>query len=416
MELRILGMVMAGGRGSRLRPLTNLRSKPAVPFAGKYRIIDFVLSNFVNSGIHSIYVLTQFRAQALLQHLRDGWSFGDLQKQRFIIPVPAQMNIGDHWYLGTADAIFQNLNLIERSQPDLVAIFGADHVYTMDLRQMIRFHRERSAATTVSALPIPASESRQFGTIEVDDDWRITGFREKTPDAPEIPHRPGWCLASMGNYLFSTDVLCDVLRKNASDEGTRHDFGHDILPKLIQEQPVYAYDFQSNQVPGESEWNAGYWRDVGTIDAYFEANMEVRSIEPRLNLYNQEWPIRTSAYPEGPVKCTFNEHGKRGVLLDSTAASGSIIAGGEVVDSVLGRRVFVDARAEVAESILLENCRVGAGARLRRVIVDRNAIVPPAAEIGYDRKKDSARYTVTESGVVVVPGPPTVIPLTGVEI
>jgi glucose-1-phosphate adenylyltransferase len=417
MDVRILGMVMAGGRGSRLRPLTNLRSKPAVPFAGKYRIIDFVLSNFVNSGIHSIYVLTQFRAQALLQHLRDGWMFGDLLKQQFIIPVPAQMNIGDHWYLGTADAIYQNLNLIERSQPDLVAVFGADHIYTMDMRQMVRFHADVGAVTTVAALPIQVADAVQFGTIEIDSNWRITGFHEKTPDPPEIPGRPGWALASMGNYLFEWQTLCDVLREDASDESARHDFGNDILPKLVTRQPVYAYDFRTNRVPGESDLNAGYWRDVGTIDAYFEANMDIRSVEPHLNLYNKEWPIRTAAYNEGPVKCTFNQAGRRGVLIDSVACSGSILAGGEVVNSVLGRRVFVDSGAEVRDSILLENSHIGANAKLRKVIVDRNAPIPDGARIGFDPEEDRKRgYYVSEDGVVVVAGPPTLIPLTSVVI
>jgi glucose-1-phosphate adenylyltransferase len=295
-------------------------------------------------------------------------------------------------------------------------VFGADHIYTMDMRQMVRFHLDAAAAATVAALPIPLEDAVEFGTLEVDRDWRITGFYEKTANPPEIPGRPGWALASMGNYLFQTEVLRDVLLENASQEGTRKDFGHDILPKLVKVQRVFAYDFNTNIVPGESELNTGYWRDVGTVDAYFEANMDVRSVEPRLNLYNREWPVRTAAYNEGPVKCTFNQDGRRGVLIDSTACSGTILAGGEVVDSVLARRVFVDSGAQVNESILLENCHIGAGAAIRRAIVDRNAVIAPGAEIGFDLEKDRKRYHVTENGVVVVVGPPTVIPLAMVAI
>jgi glucose-1-phosphate adenylyltransferase len=224
------------------------------------------------------------------------------------------MNIGDRWYLGTADAIFQNLNLIENSQPDLVAVFGADHIYKMDIRQMIRFHTERDASGTVAALPMPSAAASDFGTIEVDENWRIVGFYEKIPKPPEIPGRPGWTLASMGNYLFSTRLLCDALHLDSSDIETKHDFGRDILPKLIRTADIFAYDFLSNRVPGEQERNVGYWRDVGTIDAYYDANMDLRSVEPRLNLYNPEWPIRTAAYNEGPVKCTFNEVLDRGGL------------------------------------------------------------------------------------------------------
>ena len=413
--MKVLGMIMAGGRGRRLRPLTRLRSKPAVPFAGKYRIIDFVLSNFVNSGVYSVYVLTQFRAQALLQHLRDGWNFGGVLKEQFVIPVPAQMNIGDRWYLGTADAIYQNLNLIQRSQPDLVVVFGADHIYKMDLRQMIRFHADVGALGTVAALPVPAAEASEFGTIEVDSDWRITGFYEKTALPPEIPGRPGWALASMGNYIFNTGILCDALEANASDYGTQHDFGTDILPKLVQSGRIFAYDFHSNRISGEVDRSAGYWRDVGTIEAYYEANMDLRAVEPRLNLYNSEWPIRTAAYNEGPVKCTFKEGGRKGQLIDSIACSGSILAGGRVVDSVLGQRVCVEDGAEVTESILMEGSRIGAGARLHRVIVDRNAVIGAGTEIGFNPEQDRERYHVTENGIVVVEGSPTVIPLTNVH-
>jgi glucose-1-phosphate adenylyltransferase len=297
-----------------------------------------------------------------------------------------------------------------------VAVFGADHIYKMDIRQMMRFHHSVNAAGTVAALPVPVAEAASFGTIEVDDQWRITGFYEKTSNPPEIPGRPGWSLASMGNYLFNTDVLSNALRTDASEIGTRHDFGNDILPKLIQAQPVYAYNFHTNRVPGEIARNFGYWRDVGTIEAYYDANMDLRSVEPELNLYNPEWPIRTAAYNEGPIKCTFNDDGMRGSLIDSIACSGCILAGGEVVGSVLGRKVYVDGGAHVSESILMENSRIGAGARLHRVIVDRNGVVPAGEQIGFDPKKDSEKYHVTETGITVVTGHSTRIPIASVEV
>ena len=300
MQAHILAMVLAGGKGSRLYPLTKERSKPAVPFGGKYRIVDFVLSNLINSGIYSIYVLTQFKAQSLLQHLRDGWQFANLLKDQFIIPVPAQMRQGERWYEGTSDAIYQNIHLVELASPDLVAVFGADHIYRMDITQMVAYHDEKGAKGTVAALPIRVAEAARFGTIELDEDWRIIGFHEKTSEPPEIPGRPGWALASMGNYLFDTQVLLDELRRDAAKTDSGHDFGGDMLPEMIGEFPIYAYDFLSNVVPGEAPENRGYWRDVGTIEAYYEATMDLRSEKPPLNLYNHRWPLRTSEYPVAP--------------------------------------------------------------------------------------------------------------------
>ena len=304
MQARILAMVLAGGKGARLEPLTRERSKPAVPFGGKYRIVDFVLSNLINSGIYSIYVLTQFKAQSLLQHLRDGWQFSDILKNQFVISVPAQMRKGEEWYQGTSDAIFQNIHLIELSSPDLVAVFSADHVYRMDITQMTAYHEEKSARGTVAALPIPVEQAERFGTIEIDGDWRILRFHEKVKDPPQIPDRPGWVLASMGNYIFDSEVLVDELKRDAAKSESAHDFGSNMLPEMVVEHPIYAYDFLSNVVPGEAPERRGYWRDVGTIEAYYDANMDLRSPSPSVNLHNDRWPLRTAEYPVGPTKFT----------------------------------------------------------------------------------------------------------------
>ena len=415
-NVSVLGIILAGGKGERLYPLTKDRSKPAVPFGGKYRIIDFVLSNFVNSGIYSIYVLTQFMSQSLLQHLRDGWQFSNLLKNQFILPVPAQMRKGPVWYEGTSDAIFQNLHLLKLANPQYVAVFGADHVYRMDVRQMLAYHHEKRAQGTVAALPIPISEASQFGTMEIDENWRIVAFREKVSNPPQIPGRPGWALASMGNYVFDGEVLIEELRRDDAHPDSSHDFGTNILPSMIHRHPIYAYDFKSNIVPGEAEESRGYWRDVGMLDAYYEANMDLRSIKPTLNLYNRLWPLRTAEYPEGPAKFTFNEDGRRGQALNSILSEGCIIAGGTVLESVLGRRVFVDNGAEIVDSIVLDNCTIGAGAKLKRTIVDKNARIRPGTHIGYNLDEDRKYHHVTDSGIVVVEGHRSPIPLSPVVI
>lgn len=400
----VLGIVLAGGKGTRLYPLTKERAKPAVFFGGKYRIVDFVLSNLVNSGIHSIYIFTQFMSQSLLQHLRDGWQFSALLKNQFIIPVPAQMRQGPRWYQGTSDAIFQNLHLVNLANPEVVAVFGADHIYRMDITQMLAYHAHKRAKGTIAALPIPVSGAQEFGTMEIDKDWRIVGFYEKVADPPEIPGRPGWTLASMGNYLFDKETLVEELKSDAANSASDHDFGKNMLPDMISQYPIYAYDFHRNIVPGEAPENRGYWRDVGTIDAYYEANMDLRSVRPALDLYNDRWPLRTAEYPVGPVKFTFNEDGRRGHAINSIVSEGDILAGGEVIDSVLGRRVFVDNGAHVEASVIGDGCRIGAGANLRRVIVDKNGVVPEGESIGYDLDHDREKYHVTESGIVVVEG------------
>ena len=404
MKLRVLGIVLAGGKGSRLHPLTKERAKPAVPFGGKYRIIDFVLSNLVNSGIYSVYVLTQFKSQSLLQHLSDGWQFANLLKDQFIIPVPAQMRKGEVWYEGTSDAIFQNINLVEQADPHLVAVFGADHIYRMDVSQMIQFHEQKRAAGTVAALAMPCEAARDLGTMEIAPDWRIVNFHEKVADPPQIPGRPGWTLASMGNYIFDTRVLVRELYDDAARPDSDHDFGRNILPGLIHRRAVYAYDFQSNEIPGEPPQSRGYWRDLGTIDAYYEANMDLRSVSPCLNLFNHKWPVRTANYPEPPAKFAFDDDGRRGQALDSIVSEGCIISGGTVRNSVLGRRVYVHAGSLVEESIVMDHCDIGRRAKIRRAIVDKNVRVPPDAEIGYHLERDRLNHFVTDSGIVVVSG------------
>jgi glucose-1-phosphate adenylyltransferase len=384
MQLRVLGLVLAGGKGTRLYPLTKERAKPAVPFGGKYRIIDFVLSNLINSGIYSIYVLTQFRSQSLLQHLSEGWQFGSLLKNQFIIPVPAQMRSADEtWYQGTADAIYQNINLIEQADPHVVAIFGADHIYRMNIATMVEFHEHKSAQVTVAAIPVDKRLASEFGVIECRSDGRILRFHEKNPEAPTIPGDPSRVYASMGNYVFSTRTLLRELQDDAANDASTHDFGRDILPSLVGRSEVYAYNFQSNRIPGEPADAIAYWRDVGTIDAYYDANMDLRSVSPVLNLYNREWPLRTTSFPDPPAKFTFDDENRRGQAIDSVIASGAILSGGVVRNSVLGRGVRVHAGALVEDSIILDNCDIGRRAKVRRAILDKNVRVPQDGAIAF---------------------------------
>jgi len=404
MGRRVLGIVLAGGKGTRLYPLTRERAKPAVPFGGKYRIIDFVLSNFVNSGIHSIYVLTQFRSQSLLQHLSEGWQFGGLLKSHFITHVPAQMRSeSESWYQGTADAIFQNINLIEQSDPHLVAIFGGDHIYRMNIAGMIDFHRARQAEVTVAAIPVPKAQAREFGVIEAGEDGRIVAFHEKKHDAPTMPGDPDRVYASMGNYIFSTRTLLELLKTDAENPTSRHDFGFDILPKLAGSAPMYAYNFEMNRIPGEPEDAVPYWRDVGTIDAYYEASMDLNHVKPDLNLYNREWPVRSTSYPDPPAKFVFDEANRRGEALDSIVSGGCILAGGIVRKSVLGRGVRVHTGAEVDGCVIMDNCDIGRHAKVRRAILDKNVRVPEGTTVGHDLAADRARgWHVTDSGIVVI--------------
>ncbi|HUA17450.1 MAG TPA: glucose-1-phosphate adenylyltransferase [Bryobacteraceae bacterium] len=405
MQLRVLAFVLAGGKGTRLYPLTKERAKPAVPFGGRYRIIDFVLSNLINSGIYSVYVLVQFKSQSLLEHLREGWEASSLLRNHFIIPVPAQMrSAGEDWYRGTADALYQNINLIEQAEPHVVAIFGADHIYRMNIREMVEFHVDRGAQVTVSAIPVEKEQAVAFGVVETREDGLITGFHEKKSDAPTMPGDPNRVYASMGNYLFSTKLLLDELRSDGENQRSTHDFGRDILPGLIGRADMYAYDFQTNRVPGDPPGAPVYWRDVGTIDAFFDANMDLRSVSPELNLYNRQWPLRTAGYFDAPAKFIFDSDGRRGHALDSIVSGGSILSGGLVRTSVIGRGVRIHSHAEVEDSIIFDNCDIGRRARVRRAILDKNVHIPPDSSIGYNLERDREIYHVTDSGIVVVEG------------
>ncbi|MGO9894330.1 MAG: glucose-1-phosphate adenylyltransferase [Bryobacteraceae bacterium] len=416
MRIRVLGIVLAGGKGTRLHPLTRERAKPAVPFGGKYRIIDFVLSNFINSGIYSVYVLTQFRSQSLLQHLSEGWQFGGLLKSQFVIPVPAQMRAGETWYQGTADAIYQNINLVEQSDPHVVAIFGGDHIYRMNISSMIDFHVHKNAEVTVAAIPVEKKLAAEFGVIEVAEDSRVLGFHEKNPEAPTMPGDPARVFASMGNYIFSTRTLLRLLHEDAAIAESNHDFGRDILPKLAGKAEIYAYDFQTNRISGEPADAQPYWRDVGTIDAYFEANMDLRSVSPALNLFNREWPVRSTSYSDPPAKFTFDEENRRGQAIDTIVSGGCILSGGMVRNSVLGRSVRVHSGAVVDECVILDNCDIGRRARLHHTILDKNVRVPEDAMIGFDLERDRQHHYVTESGIVVVTGARTPVEVTSLVV
>jgi glucose-1-phosphate adenylyltransferase len=406
MGTKVLGLIMAGGKGERLYPLTRDRAKPAVPFGGKYRIVDFVLSNFVNSGIRSLYVLTQFKSQSLIEHIRDTWRLGSVLRDQFVSAVPAQMQQGESWYRGTADAVRQNLNLVHQSDPDIVAVFGADHIYRMDIGQMVDFHVENKADITIAALPVPRAEARGFGIIKVDENWRVQGFQEKPARPSPMPGNPGHALASMGNYLFSTAVLDRILEGSARKRD-RMDFGKDILPEVFKKLGVFVYDFNRNTIPGmkKGEQNS-YWRDVGTIESYFQATMELKSVTPPLNLYNHHWPIMTSDPNAPPVKFVFNDEDRRGFAVDSIVSSGSIVSGGRVFDSILGRNVFIHSWSEVRDSIIMDGVDIGRRCRIRRAIIDKNVRLPEGTVIGYDPAEDRKRFFVSPTGIVIIPKTP----------
>jgi len=401
--LDVLAMVMAGGRGERLYPLTRDRTKPAVPFGGKYRLIDFVLSNMVNSHIHSIYVLTQFKSQSLTEHILENWRLGTILEKHFIIPVPAQMRRGDAWYQGTADAIYQNAHLILNHRPEIVAVFGADHIYKMNIRDMLDYHREKEADVSVAAIPCPKSESRSYGVIQVDKSWRVKGFQEKPEVPATIPGKPDLILGSMGNYLFNSEVLLEALEADANS-GSTHDFGKDILPSTYHDLKIYAYDFQRNALPGLDPGEANdYWRDVGTIDSYWDANMDLRSVTPRFNLYNKYWPIYAGRIAAPPAKFVHDMEGRRGQAINSVVSEGCIISGSTVVDSVLGPFVHIHSYSEVTQSILMEDVEVGRGSRIRMAIIDKHVVIPPDTHIGFDLEEDRKKYYVSPNGVVVIP-------------
>jgi glucose-1-phosphate adenylyltransferase len=399
-----LALVLAGGEGRRLSPLVNERSKPAMYFGGRYRLVDFVLSNLVNSGYQQIRVLTQYRATSLIRHLSRAWSLGGGVLDASIDPVPAGQNIGPFWFRGTADAIWQNLDLLRELRPHDVAIFGSDHVYKMDVSLMLDAHRARDADLTVATLPVPRAEARAFGCLKVDDRGWVVDFLEKPADPPGMPGNPDMSLVSMGNYVFRTSALLEELRRDADTAATTHDFGRDVLTSAHKRMRVLAYDFASQLCPGESEHSRGYWRDVGTLDAFFEANLDLVAVEPRLNLYNDAWPIRGTQPPSGPCKFVFGDEaeGRVGKAIDSIVGSGSIISGGTLERTVCFYRVRVNSFSHVEESVLFPLVDVGRGARLRRCIVDKGVRIPPGETIGYDLEADRKRFTVSEHGVVVV--------------
>lgn len=394
---RVLAIIMAGGKGERLMPLTEQRSKPAVPFGGKYRITDFVLSNFLNSGIMAMYVLVQYRSQSLIEHLRRAWRIGGRIKQHFITVVPPQMKARGGWYEGTADAVYHNLNLIRDFAPDVVAVFGADHIYRMDINQMIQFHREKKAEVTVAALPVPLHAATGFGIIDTDRDGRVTGFEEKPKHPKPMIQDPEHAYSSMGNYIFNVDLLIRVLEEDAVKPGS-HDFGRDIIPRLIQRHRVMAYNFRDNVVPGIKPYEEpGYWRDVGTLESYWQAHMDMLGSAPLLDLRNEAWPILSDIF-DGPT-ASF----ARATIEDSMVGQGSLVTEAKIRRSVIGRNVHIEHGAEIEESIILDGARIGCKARLRRVIADRFNIIPQAAEIGFSSDADRKQYKTTKSGLVILP-------------
>ena len=399
-----LALVLAGGEGRRLWPLTRERSKPAVYFGGRYRLIDFALSNLVNSGLGRIKVLTQYRSSSLVRHLTRAWPVASSLLDQFIEVVPAAMNIGPTWFRGTADAIFQNLDLLRDVDPADVLIFGSDHVYKMDVSLMMEQHRDRKADLTVATIPVPRAEASSFGCVHVDASGRVIDFLEKPADPPGMPDRSDLTLVSMGNYIFRTPVLLQELRRNASRESTSHDFGKDILSTAHERMHVQAYDFASQLCPGESERARGYWRDVGTIDSYFAASMDLVSVEPHLNLYNDDWPIRGVQPLSGPAKFVFADKTNQriGQAHDSIVGAGTIVSGGHVDRCIVFHNVRVNSFSQVQESVLFPGVDVGRGARLSRCIIDKGVRVPPGEVIGEDPEADRRRFTVSEGGIVAV--------------
>ena len=395
-------LILAGGKGSRLGPLTTHRAKPAVPFGGRYRIIDFVLSNFLNSGYRRLHVLTQYMAHSLIRHLTRNWS---TSTGLFLEVAPAQMRKGEFWYRGTADAVYQNMNVIAEAKQPNVAVFGGDHIYKFDVAQMEDYHDEHDAALTVAAFPVHRSEASRFGVIQVDENWQITGFQEKPADPTPIPGDPDTCLVSMGNYVFKTPVLMEQLRWVVKTEDTNFDFGKDIVPNLVKGgAKVMAYDFGRNEIKGEPSDAIPYWRDVGTIDSYFQASMDLRSRLPALNVYNREWRIRGAQRHYPPAR--FVRHGLEGKaeIVDTLVCEGSIVSSAELHKVLLGYDCFVHAGSRVEESVFLSGCDVGAEAFLRHVLCDKNCRIEPGAVIGEDPEADRERFPfMTEQGVVVLP-------------
>jgi glucose-1-phosphate adenylyltransferase len=400
MQDKTICILLAGGEGSRLYPLTAGRAKPAVPFGGRYRIIDFTLSNCLHSGLRRVLVLTQYKSHSLQKHLRDGWSIFNPELKEYITPVPPQWRTGKSWYVGTADAIYQNLFLLERSGAELVLILSGDHIYRMDYAAMLQFHADKGADVTIASMEVPSSEARAFGVLGVDENDRVIDFKEKVPDPPSLPRKPGFSLASMGVYVFSLQLLGDCLRRDSRDPESAHDFGKNILPSLVQSRRVYAYQFggSSGRVSQDR-----YWRDVGTIDAFYEANMDLLKPVPSIDLYQNDWPIRTYVGQNPPARTVAGESGREAAIVNCILASGIIISGGSVKQSILFPNARVHEGATVEASLLFENVIVERNARLTKCIIDKNVRVPEGEAIGLDRDRDADRFTISEQGVVVVP-------------
>ncbi|MBI4051027.1 MAG: glucose-1-phosphate adenylyltransferase [Elusimicrobia bacterium] len=401
MNRKVLGIIMAGGKGERLYPLTKERSKPAVPFGGKYRIADFVLSNFVNSGIFSIYVLVQYLSQSLIEYLRSSWRGSGLTRDQFITAVPPQMRLGEMWYRGTADAVRQNLNLIHDFNPEVVAIFGADHIYRMDINQMLKFHEENHADITVAAVPVPLREAKHFGILQVDSKNRVIGFEEKPKEPKPIPQDPSHTYASMGNYLFNSNTLLKALNIETQTD-SEMDFGRSILPVIHKQCRVFAYDFPSQHLPGiKSYEDKAYWRDVGSIEAFWQSHMDLLGPRPKLDLTNPSWPIRSGLYDGPPLKASDAE------LKETITGEGCLLGKCLLERSILGRGVIIHDHCNIEESIIMDYTEIKPGTKLKRVIIDRYNVIPAQETIGLDLQTDSKRFYVDSSGIVVIPRGPS---------
>ncbi len=399
---RVFGLVLAGGEGKRLMPLTADRAKPAVPFGGHYRLVDFALSNLVNAGYLRIVVLTQYKSHSLDRHVTTVWRLSPLLGN-YVTPVPAQQRLGPHWFAGSADAIYQSLNLIHDERPDYVCVFGADHIYRIDPAQMVARHFEWGGSVTVAGIRVPLEEASQFGVIEpAADGHTIARFREKPADATGLPDAPGHAFASMGIYVFTAEALVAAVTEDAADDSSRHDLGGDVIPRLTSQGEAHVYDFLSNDVPGATENERGYWRDVGTLDTYFDAHMDLVRAVPAFNLYNQSWPIHSWGEPLPPAKFVVEEEGRVGRALNSMVCAGVIVSGGLVRRSILSPGVHVHSYAEVERSVLLHGVEIGRNAVVRNAILDKNVRVQPGAQIGVDLERDRERFVVSDEGIVAI--------------
>ena len=402
MATDVLAIVLAGGEGKRLMPLTEDRAKPAVPFGGLYRLIDFPLSNLANAGFLRMVVLTQYKSHSLDRHITKTWRMSTLLGN-FVTPVPAQQRVGKRWFEGSADAIFQSLNLLYDEDPKYVVVFGADNVYRMNPRHMLERHIESGAAVTVAAIRQPLSMADQFGVVEADGSARISRWREKPKDATGLDDSPDQVLASMGNYIFTADALVEELLRDSANPDSRHDMGGDIVPAFVDRNEAAVYDFRDNHVPGNTPRDAGYWRDVGTIDSYYDAHMDLISVHPLFNLYNDKWPILSGHASTPPAKFVFNDAGRRGVAVDSLVCNGAVVSGGNVESSILSPNVFVHSYADVHGSVLMDNVDVGRHAVIRNAIIDKNVRIPANSQIGVDLDHDRARgFTISPNGIVVI--------------